>query len=54
MFKRTLIAASTDRRRSGSAQAMAVTGGGATLPAALYKGSADSILPANFALHRHR
>ncbi len=27
---------------------MAVTGGGASLPAELYKGSADSILPANF------
>jgi len=48
MFKRTLIAASLTVAALASAQAMAVTGGGATLPAALYKGSADSILPANF------
>jgi ABC-type phosphate transport system substrate-binding protein len=48
MFKRTLIAASLTIAALASAQAMAVTGGGATLPAALYKGSADSILPANF------
>ncbi|CAB1402254.1 Phosphate-binding DING protein (related to PstS) [Pseudomonas fluorescens] len=31
-----------------SGHVLAVTGGGATLPAALYKGSADSILPASF------
>lgn len=31
-----------------SGQAMAVTGGGSTLPAALYTGAANSILPANF------
>ncbi|PCR96189.1 protein disulfide reductase [Pseudomonas fluorescens] len=50
MFKRTLIAASLSVAALASAQAMAanVTGGGATLPAALYKGSANSILPANF------
>ena len=48
MFKRTLIAASLTVAALASAQAMAVTGGGATLPASLYKGSADSILPANF------
>ncbi|MEG0117233.1 MAG: substrate-binding domain-containing protein [Pseudomonas sp.] len=50
MFKRTLIAASLTVAALASAQAMAanVTGGGATLPAALYKGSANSILPANF------
>ncbi|WP_336354643.1 substrate-binding domain-containing protein [Pseudomonas granadensis] len=48
MFKRTLIAASLTVAALASSQAMAVTGGGATLPAALYKGSADSILPANF------
>ncbi|PCM46573.1 protein disulfide reductase [Pseudomonas fluorescens] len=48
MFKRTLIAASLTVAALASAQAMAVTGGGATLPAALYKGSADSILPASF------
>ncbi len=34
---------------AGAASAQtAVTGGGASLPADLYKGSADSILPANF------
>lgn len=48
MFKRTLIAASLTVAALASAQAMAVTGGGASLPAALYKGSANSILPANF------
>ncbi|WP_422352442.1 substrate-binding domain-containing protein [Stenotrophomonas sp. AR026] len=32
----------------GAASAQTVTGGGASLPADLYKGSADSILPANF------
>ncbi|WP_192561297.1 substrate-binding domain-containing protein [Pseudomonas gozinkensis] len=50
MFKRTLIAASLTVAALASAQAMAanVTGGGATLPAALYKGSSNSILPANF------
>ncbi|VVN92861.1 Alkaline phosphatase L [Pseudomonas fluorescens] len=50
MFKRTLIAASLTVAALASAQTMAanVTGGGATLPAALYKGSANSILPANF------
>ncbi|MCU0121733.1 substrate-binding domain-containing protein [Pseudomonas sp. B2M1-30] len=50
MFKRTLIAASLTIAALSCAQAMAanVTGGGATLPAALYKGSANSILPANF------
>lgn len=31
-----------------SQAALAVTGGGATLPEALYKGSPDSILPATF------
>jgi ABC-type phosphate transport system substrate-binding protein len=31
-----------------SSQAMAVTGGGAMVPAKLYKGSADSLMPANF------
>lgn len=48
MFKRSLIAASLSVAALVSAQAMAVTGGGASLPAELYKGSADSILPANF------
>ncbi|TFA85856.1 MULTISPECIES: substrate-binding domain-containing protein [unclassified Pseudomonas] len=50
MFKRTLIAASLTVAALASAQAMAanVTGGGATLPAALYKGSSNSILPTNF------
>lgn len=48
MFKRTLIAASLTVAALASAQAMAVTGGGASLPAALYKGSANSILPTNF------
>ena len=34
---------------AGAASAQtAVTGGGASLPADLYKGAADSILPANF------
>ncbi len=33
---------------TASAQAVTVQGGGASLPADLYKGSADSILPANF------
>ena len=34
---------------AGAASAQtAVTGGGASLPADLYKGQADSILPANF------
>lgn len=33
---------------AGAASAQAVTGGGATLPAKLYKGEADSILPSNF------
>ena len=32
----------------GAASAQTVTGGGASLPADLYKGSADSILPTNF------
>src|SRR3972149_367732 len=32
----------------GAASAQTVTGGGASLPADLYKGSSDSILPANF------
>lgn len=48
MFKRTLIAASLTVAALASAQAMAATGGGASLPAKLYKGSANSILPANF------
>jgi len=48
MFKRTLLAASLGLAALASAQAMAVTGGGASLPAELYKGSADSILPSNF------
>ncbi|HBP5609347.1 TPA: protein disulfide reductase [Pseudomonas aeruginosa] len=48
MYKRSLIAASLSVAALVSAQAMAVTGGGASLPAELYKGSADSILPANF------
>lgn len=33
---------------AGAASAQTVTGGGASLPADLYKGQADSILPANF------
>ncbi|MDR0280256.1 MAG: substrate-binding domain-containing protein [Paucimonas sp.] len=48
MFKRTLLAASLGLAALASAQAMAVTGGGASLPAELYSGSADSILPSNF------
>ncbi len=37
MFKRSLIAASLSVAALVSAQAMAVTGGGASLPAELYK-----------------
>lgn len=33
---------------AGAASAQTVTGGGASLPAELYKGQADSILPSNF------
>jgi ABC-type phosphate transport system substrate-binding protein len=48
MFKRTCKVASLAVVALLSSQVMAVTGGGASLPAALYKGSANSILPANF------
>lgn len=48
MFKRIGRVALLSATVLISGQALAVTGGGATLPAALYKGSADSILPASF------
>ncbi|MEE1920822.1 substrate-binding domain-containing protein [Pseudomonas sp. 148P] len=48
MFKRTLLAASLGLAALASAQAMAVTGGGASLPADLYKSTVDGILPSNF------
>lgn len=47
MFKRIGVAALVSAALV-SGQAMAVTGGGASLPSALYKGSANSILPMNF------
>ncbi|MDD0968486.1 MULTISPECIES: substrate-binding domain-containing protein [Pseudomonas] len=47
MFKRIGVAALVSAALV-SGQAMAVTGGGATIPARLYKGAADSILPASF------
>lgn len=48
MFKRIEMVLMSAAVALTSAQAMAVTGGGSTLPAALYTGSANSILPANF------
>ncbi|MHA6192880.1 substrate-binding domain-containing protein [Pseudomonas wadenswilerensis] len=48
MFKRTLLAASLGLAALASAQAMAVTGGGASLPADLYTSATDGILPSNF------
>ena len=48
MFKRIGRVALLSATVLISGQALAVTGGGATLPAALYKGSANSILPASF------
>lgn len=48
MFKRIERVVMSAAVLMASAQAMAVTGGGSTLPALLYSGAANSILPANF------
>ncbi|WP_085710150.1 MULTISPECIES: substrate-binding domain-containing protein [unclassified Pseudomonas] len=49
MFKRIGVAALVSAALvSGQAMAVTVIGGGATIPAKLYRGSVDSILPATF------